>query len=145
MKNFSDLPATNPDIAVWMMIEPIIENGPPWVKIYINGRLVHTAHMIEGVIVMNKIPLLEPVDIRVEMAGKRYSEKLETAVVIKEFMLDDVKIVPTYTHLATYENDHGHTGSTSYLGFNGTWTFRTDVPFYRWLHSASGQGWLLTP
>lgn len=145
MKNFLDLPATNPEIQVWMMLEPIIANGPPYVRVYINGRLVHCDYMIEGTIIMNKVPLLDPVDIRVEMSGKLYSETLETAVVIKEFTLDEIKIVPTYTHLVSYMNDHNCTDPTSYLGFNGSWEFKTDCPFYQWLHLVSGQGWLLTP
>ena len=64
---------------------------------------------------------------------------------IDSLAIDGFDIVPGYVHLASYENEVNYTEPTTYLGFNGTWTWAIDQPFYIWKHHATGQGWLLQP
>jgi hypothetical protein len=64
-------------------------------------------------------------------------------VIVRKIAVDNIDLVPEYDRLATYVNDHNHTDPTSYIGFNGVWTFTVNRPFYQWLHQAQSQGWLI--
>ena len=75
--------------------------------------------------------------------NKVYTTEYETAVIIKRLSIDNINIIPEYTHCAEYNNDHGFTDPTSYIGFNGKWALTFDRPFYQWLHQAHNQGWLI--
>ena len=88
--------------------------------------------------------LLTPFDIEIELKNKYYTTEYETAVIIDSISVDNIIIIPTYCHLANYQNDHNNNDPTNYLGFNGTWTLTIDRPFYHWLHQVQGQGWLLS-
>ena len=79
------------------------------------------------------------------MSGKQYDQYRETAVIIDQLAIDGFDIIPTWTQLATYHNDHDSRGPTAYLGFNGTWRLQIDRPFYQWRHAVTGLGWLLAP
>ena len=87
--------------------------------------------------------LLNPFDIKIELRNKYYTNEYETAVIIDLISIDNINIIPTYCHLADYQNDHNNNNPTNYLGFNGKWTLTFDRPFYHWLHQVQAQGWLL--
>jgi hypothetical protein len=89
------------------------------------------------------LDLLKPFSIIIKLDNKIYTTEYETAVIIKRLSVDDISIIPEYTHLAEYDNDHGFTDPTSYIGFNGKWILTFDCPFYQWLHQAQNQGWLI--
>ena len=89
------------------------------------------------------LDLLTPFSIIIELHNKVYTTEYETAVIIKRLSIDNISIIPEYTHLAQYDNDHGFTDPTSHIGFNGKWALTVDRPFYQWLHQAQNQGWLI--
>lgn len=145
MKNFSELLDTNQQLEVFLALQPVILNGPPWVSVTINDNTIVDDYLVDSLVAIVYIDILEPLDIEITMSRKEYSAELETALIIENLDVDNVELIPKYTHLATYTNDHNFSYPTDYLGFNGTWKFSTEEPFYRWLHRASGQGWLLEP
>lgn len=89
------------------------------------------------------LDLLTPFTFVIELMNKDYNSDNETAVIIKRLSVDHISIIPEYTHLAQYDNDHKYTDPTTYLGFNGKWALTIDRPFYQWLHQARSQGWLI--
>ncbi len=89
------------------------------------------------------LDLLTPFSVIIELHNKVYTTEYETAVIIKRLCIDNVSIIPEYTHYSQYDNDHQFTNPTSYIGFNGKWTLTFDRPFYQWLHQAQNQGWLI--
>jgi hypothetical protein len=89
------------------------------------------------------LDLLTPFSVIIELHNKVYTTEYETAIIIKRLSVDNVSIIPKYTHLAKYDNDHGFKDPTSYVGFNGKWALTFDRPFYQWLHQAQNQGWLI--
>ena len=91
------------------------------------------------------LDLLDTIDIAIVMSDKIYSSVLETAVVIDRIAIDGFDLVPGFVHFAHYDNDQQMATVGNYLGFNGTWRYVIDVPFYRWHHQITGQGWLLEP
>lgn len=130
MKNYSDLQVT--DLLLSIEIKTI---GNPEYCVLVNGHEYHKEI---------KLPLLEPIIIEVELYNKVYTLEYETAVIIERLSIDNIDIIPNYTHLADYTNDHNNNNPTNYLGFNGKWTLTINRPFYHWLHQVQGQGWLLT-
>lgn len=59
----------------------------------------------------------------------------EAPVFINSITIDGISIIPNYNHLAQPQ--------TNYVA--SKWTLTFDEPFYRWLHHARAQGWLLAP
>jgi len=90
-----------------------------------------------------ELDLLTPFSIIIEIHNKVYTTEYETAVVVRRLSVDNILIIPEYTHCAIYDNDHNYTDPTNYLGFNGKWALTFDRPFYQWLHQAKSQGWLI--
>jgi len=87
--------------------------------------------------------LLTPFSIVIELMNKDYNNDNETAIIIRRLLVDNIDIIPRYTHFAEYNNDHAYKDPTNYLGFNGKWTLIFDRPFYQWLHQATAQGMLI--
>jgi hypothetical protein len=81
----------------------------------------------------------------VKLKNKIYGLNPDTAVVLNQISIDRFDIIPAWTQLAEYVNDHDNTDPTSYLGFNGEWKLEISEPFYQWRHQVTGQGWLLRP
>ena len=145
MNQFSDLLAIDRSISVRITLIPIVQNGAPCVRIICNDCVLFDNQLLGEETWMTGVDLLNAIDLSIELADKKYSAENETAVVIKSIMIDGFEIVPTWTHLATYQNDQNNTDPTSYLGFNGIWRLQISEPFYRWQHRITGQGWLLEP
>jgi len=97
------------------------------------------------VLIRHKIPLLEPVSIKILMFNKQYSELHETGIAIELLQIDQINLAPNYSQQISYVNDQQQPIQAFYLGYNGIWRFNIDEPFYRWWHRVSGQGWLLEP
>jgi hypothetical protein len=144
MKTFYDLPDIEP-VELIIELDSISDMGAPWAKVAYNGRQLYNTVVAGHARIRTKIPLLDPINLSIEMSRKVYSEQRETALLIKSIQVDGNELMPNYCHLANYENDHQINTPTTYLGFNGTWNFSIDRPFYQWLHTATGQGWLLSP
>ena len=145
MNNFSDLQVIDRYLTVGISLQPIFDADPPWVCLMCNGQVILDAPLYQSFVIDQFLPLLDPVTVSVTLKDKHYRQGQETAVLIERLCLDTIDIIPGFTHLATYDNDHLVTGATNYLGFNGTWKWATNQPFYQWHHRVTGQGWLLQP
>jgi hypothetical protein len=145
MKNFLDLLDIDPTIDIFLKLCPIGIGGDPEVVVLIDGQMLHAGVVSQDWEVTVSHKLIEPISISISLANKRYQLEKETAVLIETLQIDGHDMIPGFTHYAHYVNDHDRAVIGSYLGWNGTWTFETQKPFYQWLHQATGQGWLLEP
>lgn len=145
MKNFLDKPDTNPTVSVRLVLTTIIDNGAPDVKISVNQQTMIYKKLKQQIDHQFEIPLLDPINISIEMSGKQYDEHRETAVILESVKIENFEIIPNWTNLSSYINERGINEPVSYLGYNGVWTLRIDEPFYRWHHRVTGKGWLLEP
>jgi hypothetical protein len=141
MNTFSDLQATELDLSVTLEITPI---GHPNISVWVNNELITGSYLAQPTTIHHRLPLLEPFEIKIQLLEKDYTAAQETAAVIESLRIDNFELVPLWTQLAVYQNDHDYQSPTNYLGFVGTWTLTVDCAFYQWLHSATGQGLLLT-
>ena len=142
MKNFLDLLDTDLHLDLKLTAEPV---GTPDVEIWLNQQLIHQGQLLESFTVSTQLPLLSGFLISVKLKNKVYSLESETAVVLTKLSIDGFDLVPNFTHLAQYTNDHDFTEPTSYVGFNGEWRLEVTKPFYQWRHEITSQGWLFQP
>jgi hypothetical protein len=142
MKNFLALLATDPRLDLTIGITPV---GYPDTEIWVNQNLMYQGPLSGTLDISTKLPLLSVLSIAVTLKNKIYRSDSETAIVLNNISIDGFDIIPAWTHLARYTNDHGLTDPTSYLGFNGEWKIEIENPFYQWRHQVTGQGWLLRP
>jgi hypothetical protein len=145
MKTFSDLLDIDPKIDLSVALEPVSHNGCPEFWISVNDQIIAQGTLLHSITEHCEINLLDPIRLEIGMKQKKYSVEKETAVIIRSINFDKFEIVPEWTHLAVYQNDHNFISPTSYLGFNGTWRLDIPEPFYRWKHHITSQGWLLKP
>jgi len=146
MQTLSDLTATldNSYIRVALGLRLV---GQPRYKIQINNVVYeHLAlNNKNQASLVAQCSLLEPIKIVLTLYGKNYLKDSESALIIDSLDFDNFPIVPNWTQLANYTNDKNDNQPTSYLGYNGHWTFAIDKPFYLWKHQITGQGWLFEP
>jgi hypothetical protein len=147
MKKFSDLldidPA--PTVLIHLRLSAVCHNGNPRCRVTINHIVVSDGEIANDINIYHRVALIDSIQCEIYMYDKKYSSDKETAVIIQHLSIDGFDIVPSWTQLANYSNDHGVNDPTSYLGFNGTWTLNIHEPFYIWRHKITGQGWLLYP
>lgn len=145
MKNFSELLATNLSIDLELVLRPVIDNGAPYVDVVIDGKQIYSHAMVKSTVFRVSTLLLNPLDISITLSGKQYSVEQETAVVIESLKVDGFDLVPRYLAQVKYAHEQGQGPAGAYIGFNGLWQLKHMIPFYQWKHTATGQGWLLTP
>ena len=145
MNNFSDLLVIDRQLQITITVNAIYDNGMPTVIIRANGQTINNKPLRDRHTFTLTADLLAPLCLEIEMQGKVYDEKYETAVIIEQIQIDDFNVVPDYTQHARYDNERNFNQPTNYLGFNGIWTLSFDKPFYQWMHQISGEGWLLNP
>ena len=141
MNTFSNLLDTELFLELTLRIRSV---GDPWLKISINNHDVacqfDSTNMLS---IHHKLPLLDPFSIRIELVEKDYMAAHETAAIIEQLSIDDFDVVPAWTQLAQYNNDHNYHDPTNYLGFIGVRQLLIDRPFYQWTHVVTNQGMLL--
>lgn len=146
MKNFLELLATEPPrIKLRLHLVPVIDGQYPQCRVIINQTTKFQNVLREEVWLEHDIALLESLDVNIMLHDKVYEINQECAVVIQALEIDSHKMLPGYAHHAVYINDHNYSEPTTYLGFNGSWQWALNQPFYRWWHHAQGRGWLLEP
>ena len=141
MKPFLDLLDTELELELMLAVRPI---GLPRINISINNQVVYSGALDTALKLRQQLPLLDPFSIKIELVEKDYMALHETAAVVEQLSIDDFELVPRWTQLFEYTNDHDYHDPTNYLGFVGTWTLTVDQPFYQWRHRVTGQGLLLT-
>lgn len=143
MKNFSELLATDLNLDFKLELTPF--HSALDVSVCINGQTVYDDLLAKDFKYATQLSLLNPISIRICIQGKDYALDSQSAVLLKTIKIDDFDLIPNWTHLSSYKNDHNYTEPTTHLGFNGEWQLDIPEPFYRWKHKITGQGWLLTP
>ena len=145
MNSFSDLLATDPKILLRICVRPIYGSRPPNIEIRLNHKVSYRGLLTQNWNLTTDLSLLDPLTFEVELLEKVYDPQDETAAVVHQLDIDDFELIPNFTHLIQYHNDHGFCGPTAHVGFVGTWCLDISEPFYRWHHRVTGQGWLLEP
>jgi hypothetical protein len=140
MKSYSDLQDIDTHVNITINLKPI-KNPNIWLRV--NHDLIGYTRLSEPIQLDYRVGLLDNINITVELYNKEYNIDSETAVIIDNIIIDNIEIIPKYSYLADYINDHDNNNPTNYLGFNGKWQLTIDRPFYHWLHEHSGQGWLI--
>ena len=128
MKTFSDLLDIDPKIDLLVDLEPVSHNGCPQFWISVNDKIIEQGTLTHSLRKHCEIDLLDTIKLEIGMKQKSYSAEKETAVIIRSINIDGFEIVPNWTHLAIYQNDHNNGSPTSYLGFNGTWRLAIPEP-----------------
>jgi hypothetical protein len=139
MNRYSDITDIDTRLSVRVDISPV---GLPNCWIRVNHDLIGYTALSDNIILDYQVGLLDNIVISVELYNKDYNAD-EAAVIINNITVDNINIIPQYSYLATYINDHDNNNPTNYLGFNGKWTLTIDQPFYLWLHRVQNQGWLI--
>lgn len=142
MNNFSDLLDIKPDLAIRLQLTPV---GTPHIAVRVNQHCVWQGLLTVPWNCELRHPLTDPLQVTVELMNKNYKVDSTSAVIVEQLSIDQFDLVPNWTHLIDYQNDHNYQDPTNYLGFNGAWCLDINRPFYHWLHHVSGQGWLLKP
>ena len=140
MKTYSDLQDIDTRLNLVVELEPV---GNPTATVIINNQQYDYPQLSMPIIITKYLPLTDNINIDIIMSNKQYTLEYETAVIIRQISIDNIKLIPKYDYLAEYINDHDNNNPTTYLGFNGKWTLTIDRSFYHWLHEHSGQGWLI--
>ena len=102
MNTFSDLQATKLDLELSLQIRPV---GRPRLKVSINDD-VYEWNAEHPFLIQRQLPLLDTFLIKIELLEKDYTAAQETAAVIKSLRIDNFELVPSWTQLAVYQNDH---------------------------------------
>jgi hypothetical protein len=139
MNNYSDLKDIDTNLTVCVELE-LINQPEMCVRI---GKTSVQGILKEQSEFTTEMCLLDPFNIEIELTNKNYTLNHSTGILIKQIQIDGISMVPRFNHLAQYTNDHNNTKSTNHLEFNGTWILKIDCPFYQWLHTNTGQGWLI--
>lgn len=146
MKNFLSLLDTkDQSVNINLELSAIIDNGAPTLKVVVNNQTLFDDKIEQSLNLNTSVSIHTPFEVEITMSNKQYSAEKETAVVVETLLIDGWNLVPDYTHLVEYVNDHNNSDCTNYLGFNGIWRLDVDKPFYQWIHQVTGQGWLLSP
>lgn len=140
MNTFSDLQATELTLDLGLQIAPV---GKPVICVTLNFEVLYQGMLEHPLQIQRQLPLLNPARIKIELLEKDYLATQETAAVIEQLRIDDFDLIPNWTQLAQYNNDHNYSQPTNYLGFVGSWELLVDQPFYQWWHTITGQGLLL--
>jgi hypothetical protein len=124
-------------------------NGPPKHAVAINGESKWQDTLqqpsVLSVVVEHEFFLLSSLVVEVAVWDKDYDLEPDSALIIEDFQIDNVSLLPDLIKYSRYINDKNWTEPTTHLGFNGVWQYIIPEPFYRWHHKVTGQGWLLYP
>jgi hypothetical protein len=144
MKNFLEALDINQTLKVQLSLRIIDDNGFPDFDLFFNNKSIHHPNN-KNIDITKHIKHNDPISVRIEMFGKKYSALKESAIVVEEVSIDDINIIPEFNHCILYNNDHNKPATTNYLGYNGVWSININEPFYNWYHSVTAQGMLIRP
>lgn len=133
------------NINISIKVKPCEDAEVPNAVIIVNGNVLFDNDLNSIQNISHSIELLSDLLISIELKNKNYKQSPTTGIIIESLKIDDFDIIPNWTHLANYTNDHNNQNPTNHLGYNGVWSLNINEPFYRWVHKITGQGWLLQP
>lgn len=143
MKNFSNLLDT--ELPMDFRLGLSTHGAPVHLVASVNNCLIFNGYFSNKIEYTTTLPLRDSVNISFTVSGKDYNADSTSAVIINHLSIDGFDLVPNWTHLSVYTNDHDYTDPTTHLGFNGEWKFDISEAFYTWRHRVLGQGWQLSP
>ena len=144
MKNFLEALDINQTLKVQLSLRIIDDNGYPDFNLFLNNESIDHYNS-KNIDITKHIKHNDPISLKITMFGKKYSALKESAIVVENLSIDDINVIPSFVHHTTYHNDHNRPITTNYLGYNGTWNFNVNKPFYQWYHSVTAQGMLIRP
>ena len=144
MKNFLEALDTDQKLEVKISIRVLDYNDYPDFVLSFNEKIIAHENRTQ-IDIAEQIRYNEKISIKIKMFGKKYSALKESAIIVEDISIDDIKLIPTFSHHVVYKNDHNKPITTNYLGYNGEWSININEPFYNWYHTATGQGMLIRP
>jgi hypothetical protein len=144
MKNFLEALDTDQKLKVKISIRVIDDNDYPNFSLSFNEKIISHNNRTQ-IDIVDQIRYDETLSIKIKIFGKKYSSLKESAIIVQDISIDDINLIPTFSHHTVYENDHNQPSATNYLGYNGEWSISIDEPFYNWYHSVTAQGMLIRP
>jgi len=132
------------NINISIKVKPCENAESPDAVIIVNDKVLFDNNLNSIQNIDHNIELLSNLSISIELKNKNYKESPISGIIIESLKIEDFDIIPNWTHLANYNNDHNNQNPTNHLGYNGVWSLNINEPFYRWVHKITGQGWLLT-
>jgi len=143
MKNFYDLTVIDGfDVNIHLGVESRNKNFE--LSIHLNDRNVYSDNSHTDVYVTEKININDNLKLNIKLSDIDYSIG-HPSIKIKKISVDDIELIPRFTHLSYYNNDKNITSPTSIIEFNGEWILDTKQPIKWWIHEHTGKGWLLKP
>jgi hypothetical protein len=133
------------DIDISLALKPCESKIKPKIVVKINEHVLFEGILNNAQILPHTMDLMSSISISIELMNKDYRHGSESGVIIDSLKIDCFELIPSWTHLFSYNNDHANNDPTNHLGYNGTWSLNINEPFYRWQHKITGQGWLLEP
>jgi len=147
MKSFYDLLDTNNRLHYNIAVKPLFKTRPPVVSITINDETIHDGGIQNTLKHKGSFAPQDSLSLVIRLYGKHYNLDHVSAVVLESFTVDGFEVKEHMTHRSSYVHDSmdKHNGITDHIGWNGTWSFKIDVPFYHFKHLITNRGWLLQP
>ena len=141
-----------------VLIKPIWFNGPPTIKIGLNGITEDITLDKETWFNYNYTSKATTDVLQIEFYGKTDADtdmvnNKDTAIIIEEVKFNGIASprfawagVYTPNYPLHYIKDNPTVADTltpcTYLGWNGIWTLEFTVPVFTWIHKVEGLGWI---
>lgn len=132
MKNFLQLTDTHDQLRNSITVRPYYDEDAPSVIVQHNDFVLYTGPLPEVRTFEFKCNLTDLYEVKVTLSNN-------SAVIVEQFMVDDIPLLPKYMLHSTYDASDD---PTTHLDQMGIWSMKFDQPFYQWYHKVSGQGWL---
>ena len=139
MKNFLELTDTNHTLNNTITVRPYYDKSAPSVIIQHDDFVLYTGTLPEVRSFTFNCNLRDLYSINVSLTYKDEDSEPESAVIVEQFIVDDIPLLPKYMLHSEYDASDD---PTTHLDKLGTWCMKFDQPFYQWYHNVSGQGWL---
>jgi hypothetical protein len=135
-----------------VLIKPIWGNGPPAIKVGVNGLTEDIILSKETWFNYNYTSEATTDILQIELHGKAVNDPT-TAVIIEEIKFNSISSpkfawagIYTPDYPLHYINDNPILASTlsphTYIGWNGIWKLEFTVPVFTWIHKVEGLGWI---
>jgi hypothetical protein len=133
------------DIEISLALKPCESKIKPIIVVRINNHVLFEGVLEDARTMSHRVDLMSNISISIGLMNKNYHNDPDSGVIIDSLEIDQFELIPSWTQLFSYINDHANNSPTNHLGYNGTWSLNIIEPFYRWQHKITGQGWLLEP
>jgi hypothetical protein len=147
MKKFYELLDTKFQLPVFLKLTPLTEKSPH-VEVRLNNHRMYAGNPITEVAIHHYISSRDFIKLTFTITGKNYTEDNTSAIIFQALTVDGVDLKPHVTQRAEYKTDQDwgvYDKPTDHFGWNGTWYFESNKPFFHLKHEIKNYGWMLTP